>query len=90
MVMLLCACSGENKATEGLEFTFRNGSDYITGYHGTEVDVVIPDTYNDVPVTEIVESAFFHCSSLAVVKIPKDALVGWRAFDGCPAQIAYK
>lgn len=185
-VMILSACG--DKATEGLEYTARNGGYYVTGYHGTDVNVVIPDTYNDVPVTgiaeeafaesdiqtvevggnveiieqaafyrasllrevhlpaslrilsegsvvkgafsqcvsletvtfekdckleeigasafawcenlkkidipsnvrEIGESAFFHCDSLIAVTLPKDALVGWRAFEGCPVEITYK
>ena len=55
-VMILSACG--DKATEGLEYTARNGGYYVTGYHGTDVNVVIPDTYNDVPVTGIAEEAF--------------------------------
>lgn len=57
LVLILAGCGG-GKATEGLEFTQRNGSYAVTGYHGSDVDVVIPDTYNDVPVTVIAEEAF--------------------------------
>ena len=69
MVVALCACGkGGNKASEGLEFTSRNGSYYVTGYYGEDVNVVIPDTYNDVPVTGIAEEAFAE-SDIQTVKV---------------------
>lgn len=62
-LVLLCGCGSKEtgngkKATEGLVFTQEDGCYAVTGYHGTDVDVVIPDTYNDVPVTIIAEEAF--------------------------------
>lgn len=64
MVLSLCACGGSvgkikaGTETEGLEFTAQDGTYQVTGYHGTDVDVVIPDNHNDVPVTVIAEGAF--------------------------------
>lgn len=67
--VLLCACgNGGGKATEGLEFTAKNGTYYVTGYHGEDVNVIIPDTYNDIPVTVIAEEAFAE-SDIQTIKV---------------------
>lgn len=67
--VLLCACGNSGgKATEGLEYTAKNGTYYVTGYHGEDVDVVIPDTYNDIPVTVIEEEAFAE-SNIQTIKV---------------------
>ncbi len=59
--MLICVgfCScGSKKATKGLEFTLEDGTYIVTGYTGEDVNVVIPDTHNDIPVTVIAEDCF--------------------------------
>lgn len=68
MGIFLCACGSEEKATEGLEFTSKGGSYHVTGYHGEAVNIVIPDTYNDVPVTVIAEDAFAE-SDIQTIKV---------------------
>ena len=56
-------------------YTTNNGTITITGYTGSGGAVTIPDripdTTNGLPVTSIGSSAFFDCTSLTSVTIPK-------------------
>lgn len=58
LILLLTGCSSANRPTEGLEFTAENGTYVVNSYSGEEINVVIPDTYNDMPVTIIGEDCF--------------------------------
>ena len=61
------------KGSEGLKFTLNNdGLSYsVTGIGTcTDTDVVIPDTYEGLPVTSIGNGAFTQCTSLTNVVIP--------------------
>jgi len=58
LVLLLTGCSSANRPTEGLEFIAENGTYVVSSYSGEEINVVIPDTYNDMPVTIIGEDCF--------------------------------
>ena len=56
----------------------------VTGYEGTPTAVVIPDTYDGLPVTSIGDYAFAYCTSLASVTIPDSVTsIGWGAFSDC-------
>ena len=55
---------------DGIVFTNIGGSYSVTGYEGTPTAVVIPETYEGLPVTRIGNNAFYDCSSLASVTIP--------------------
>jgi hypothetical protein len=59
-------------ATEGLVFTlYEAGTAYsVTGYTGSSTKVIIPETYNDLPVTSIAAGVFSGCSSLESITIP--------------------
>ena len=47
-------------------------------------EIVIPDTYNDMPVTGIGDSAFWRCSSLTSITIPSSVTsIGFSAFNDC-------
>ena len=50
----------------------------------SDVDIVIPSTYNGLPVTSIDDSAFLYCESLTSVVIPNSVKnIGARAFYNC-------
>ena len=64
----------EETYSEGLEYTLsEDGLSYIVTGIGTceDLDVVIPSTYEDLPVTAIGEAAFNWCYQLVSITIPK-------------------
>jgi hypothetical protein len=61
-----------------------NGTATITGYDGVGDPLVIPPTFNGIPVTDIGNSAFFNLSSLTSVVIPDTVrAIGVTAFGQC-------
>ena len=79
--------SGQSNAALG-EIAFvlnEQGTSYtVTGigtFTGTEL--VIPATYNDLPVTAIQNNAFEHCTQLTSVELPENLYIGDFAFSGC-------
>ncbi len=79
--------SSTTPPTEGLAYTLSNDeSYYICSGLGsaTATDIVIPSTYNDLPVTSIGRYAFYNCSSLTSVTIGNSVTsIGYRAFEDC-------
>ena len=75
------------KGSEGLKFTLNNdGLSYsVTGIGTcTDTDVVIPDTYEGLPVTSIGNGAFKRCESMTSIRIPDSVTsIGDGAFDLC-------
>ena len=73
--------------SEGLEFTLNadEQSYSVTGIgECTDTDIVIPATYNGLPVTSIGESAFSGCTSMTSIAI-SDGVMGidFYAFENC-------
>ena len=77
----------EKTPSEGLEFTLNEDehSYSVTGIGTcTDTDLIIPATYENLPVMAIGNSAFRECSSLASVVIPDGVTtIGDEAFAGC-------
>lgn len=71
----------------GLEYTLSdNGKYYMVSGIGTctDVDIVIPSTYDGKPVKEIETSAFSGASNINSVIIPNSVTtIGFGAFSGC-------
>ena len=94
---ILAACNnGESTQTggrtpggEGIEparliFEKTENGYSVTGYEGAPTVVVIPETYEGLPVTSIGEMAFRDCSSLTSVVIPDSVTsIGDYAFAYC-------
>ena len=78
---------GEPKYSEGLEFTLNSdkNSYSVTGIGSCkDTDLVIPATYNGLPVTTIGSKAFRDCTSLTSVTIPDSVTtIGSYAFLYC-------
>jgi len=56
----------------------------IVGYTGNAVDVIVPDTIEGYPVTEIGLKAFLGCNTLTSIKLPESITdIGSSAFYGC-------
>lgn len=73
--------------SEGLEFKLNeDGQSCYVKSTGTctDTDIVIPDTYNGLPVTSIGDYAFCECTSLTSVTIPDSVIsIGDYAFYEC-------
>jgi hypothetical protein len=71
--------------TPGLQYTLVNSDTAygVTGYTGTEVDVVIPPVYNGLPVLVIQDYAFMN-KVIESITIPNSVTtIGMSAFQGC-------
>ncbi len=76
----------QGAASAGLEYTLAaNGKGYtVSGYSGTDTELVIPDKYEGLAVTEIAQEAFLDCTSLVKVTVPNSVTsIGVGAFLGC-------
>jgi len=75
--------------TPGLAFTLKSDGKSYSVSKGTlspmsEANVVIPNTYNNLPVTTIASMAFSDCTSIPSVTIPASVtLIDASAFGGC-------
>jgi len=68
----------------GLSFTQINGSYAVTGFNGTESEIVIPYKYRNLPVTTIAKNAFFNTPTLFSVTVPTSiTTINESAFDDC-------
>ncbi len=94
ILLLFSACTKDNSAngstkteTARIEnFTFEelDGGITIKRYTGSEKAVVIPESINNVPVTNIGANAFFGNDSLASVVLPNSiTCIGINAFTNC-------
>ena len=78
--------------SKGLEFDLGTASYDYKGPHYfvsgigtcTNKDIVIPSTYNNLPVTGIQASAFEECTTLKSVVIEEGVMsIGWSSFNKC-------
>ena len=80
-------CNEKEYYSAGLEYALLgDGTSYMVTGIGTCADtkIVIPSTYNNLPVTSIGGSAFYLCSSLTKIVIPDSVTsIGDSAFVGC-------
>ena len=89
VVFAFVACNDSDKelvVTNGLQYTLSSNGMYysISGYSGTESDVIIGKTYNSKPVREISSSAFKNNTEITSIKIPDSVTsIGDYAFDNC-------
>ncbi len=83
----VCNVCGKKEVSEGLSYTLINdNTEYEVSGIGTctDIDIIIPSTYNGLPVTSIGVGAFGMCVSLQSVVIPNSVKsIGERAFDCC-------
>ena len=70
------------EGTEGLTYEPYEGSYVVTGYSGSEVDVVVPDTYNDIPVVKVGREVFYNSDIQSIVLGRNVQEIGSDVFDG--------
>ena len=77
--------TGSHGTTEsGLKWASTNSGISISGYSGTNKNVIIPEKINDINVVSISDSAFYDCTSLTSVTIPDSVTsIGDWAFAYC-------
>ena len=90
-MLLTTSCSRESK---GLEFALsEDGASYIVVGIGTctDTELVIPSTYEKLPVTEIGEGALKSLSDVTSITIPDSVkTIGRKAFAYCSALVELK
>ncbi|NLT09737.1 MAG: leucine-rich repeat protein [Ruminococcus sp.] len=75
------------EAPEGITFTYEKNEESvtITGFKGSDSVLIIPDTIEGLPVTEIGKNVFAGMSELTAVVIPDTVKsIGERSFSACP------
>ncbi len=84
----ICSCGkiDYSYVTEGLDFELINGeTEYqVKSYFGTEPNLVIPNIYNNKPVTTIKQKAFEGCAAINSVAISNSVkIIEDNAFFSC-------
>ena len=70
--------------TEGLMYSWQDDYGIVSGYNGTETDVVIPATWKNVTIKVIGGFAFNGCSSLVSISLPNSIeKISSAAFQEC-------
>lgn len=83
LTLSLCACGKSASPVEDFEYEFNDGTVTITGYIGTDLEIVVPDTIEQRPVTVIGEKAFSGYDMTSIV-IPEGVTTIERdAFSQC-------
>lgn len=88
LLLTLCPVFTLNTAAAtAADFTYEileDGTIEITGYTGTQTDVIIPNRINSVDVTAVADAAFEGSRTLQYITIPSTVKhIGKRAFYGC-------
>ena len=86
LIALMTSCSFFSLGTEGLEYIELEDGSYAVKAGGAIdlEEIVIPNTYNGKPVTQIAAEGFKEASNLKDVTIPKNVtVIGESAFDRC-------
>lgn len=90
----ICTICGKHQPTEGLSFTAtKNGEAFSVNGTGTATGatkIVVPDTHEGKPVTEIGNMAFMSQKNLKTLILPDSITkIGDSAFDGCSALTSF-
>ena len=82
-----CTQCGQPLApTEGILYEISADGTYaeVVGYEGTATQIVIADTYEGLPVTVILDKAFYQNTSITSVIIPDSVIkICYEAFSNC-------
>ena len=86
--LFLCSCGDKTTAPKipQLQFTLiNNGTAYEVSRGTMNSDtVIIPSTYNNLPVIKIADSGFMNFNSMTIISLPNSIMyIGTLAFAGC-------
>ena len=73
-------------ATDGVTYSLASDSSYytVTGYEGSDTEIVIPDTLDGIPVKAIASSAFKGKQRITAITVSSSVTsIGYEAFSGC-------
>lgn len=85
-IVQIDAQTGEMQTMTQFEYIVENDEVTITGYTGSDIDVAIPETIMEYPVTAIGDQAFQLESGIRSIAIGKNVRsIGNRAFSRCNA-----
>lgn len=78
---------GDKKRSEGLRFILNSDkTEYALAGAGVceDVDIIVPSTYKNKPVTAVSENAFINCATVYSIVLPNSVTsIGNSAFNGC-------
>lgn len=83
LTLSLCACGKSASPVEDFEYEFNDGTVTITGYIGTDLQIVVPDTIEQRPVTVIGEKAFSGYDMTSIVIPEGVTTIEEDAFSQC-------
>lgn len=83
LCLSLCSCGQKSSPVEDFEYEFNDGTATITGYTGTDLEIVIPDTIEERPVTVIGEKAFSEYDMTSIELPDTITSIEKSAFDNC-------
>lgn len=81
--LTLCSCGQSASPIEDFEYEFIDGTVTITGYTGTDLEIVIPDKIEKRPVTTIGNEAFIGYDMNCVYIPSSVTTIEGRAFYNC-------
>ena len=78
-------CAQKIEYNEDLVYNLKADNTYeITGYVGSDTEIIIPSTYLNKAVTAIGDGAFSGCTSIETIIVPSSVTaIGANAFVGC-------
>lgn len=82
--ILLCSCNEPvSSPVEDFEYDFVDGEVVITGYTGMDLEIIVPNTIEERPVTVIGEKAFYEYDMTSIVIPNGVTTIERNAFSQC-------
>ena len=84
LMLLVFSCLANGETFGDFEYEIKNSEAILTAYKGKELNVTIPASIKDVPVTAIGTACFKNNSTITKATIPQNInVIGDSAFQNC-------